>query len=608
MDRHSFLGSSHSRIPANEVEVYNDFFGGVLAGQFPDGLGYPENLKTVPDHQELFRRFEAEVVKNLLPLCGSKAVVAITGSAASQNPRLDSDFDLLCLLKPSGDATAFLDTLLKIENVLNIFANDTSVVPIVFTKTDNESFISALGRAYNSGKEQILFHLALHPDEETFVQRRRLSGVKRIIEGARVLKGKFDSSFFEGKKDHCSDEWGLAKWNIERGLTEFVLNRQALPSEYRVKRFCDTIFETFRMTRDFLSKELDGSLSSISDVLNLFSEKCGKDFFHPFTTINAIRANNLDSSYAKELEPLIVDFAVNVLDALARDIQDFRSVQLNGFTSSPLMFPVEAKSAREKLTHFEQLVLKPVSDSLKSVPQSLACINGSYRNNPKNVRLSSDIDFIVFSAFNSGKEYVEFLGTVAAKLREYKATQGVHPVVFTRIINEHDSVELACSYAQTDIHNVVPLHFLYYRSEKNYFERERGLLGKRLLTKPHVLHGDVKLVSVSRAHQLSEFEQAQWNTERILAEFILNQDLLPEDLCIRCFCQGMHVTHCLLQEAIKSSTLHLPPLPPSLRDSLEDLQNFRAGNEQEKIGSRPDFVGISLELLEFLDRWIGDTK
>ena len=305
---------------------------------------------------------------------------------------------------------------------------------------------------------------------------------------------------------------------------------------------------------------------------------------------------------------------------------DLRAANLSFIPDdSPALAPIDETLFREISEHrrqlfqdFERQVVTPFAERLALLDASgVVKVAGSYFNPAARVRLSSDVDMVVLSPeLKSPEKYLNALLELSHLARKWR--QGikertgiqVEPYFFTRAITEEDKFSLVEAATGCEERNILPCHFLYYRDEKELIKREEDL-GRRLLSCSRSVisrRGNTDAVfKADSSQKLTALETIPWNIERAVAEFVLNQSLVPPKLIVRSYAnQIFNVVRNLadilpISEDQKTVTNILQLLDPDRRDGLvkrfKPIEALRMG---APIGEKAPLLELLLPAVEIL--------
>lgn len=196
----------------------------------------------------------------------------------------------------------------------------------------------------------------------------------------------------------------------------------------------------------------------------------------------------------------------------------------------------------KKFASFENIVIDKLSALLEIVDSnSSVLVTGSYRNNPANLRQTSDIDMIILSkSLRSGSTYIEFLENLKDLSRAFKDSTQLTPVFFTTAAAENNFIYMARKERSLD--GVVPVHFLYYKDENELFHLEPLGLATRLFISSKVIKGKDQYSVTPNGNKTTVSENIRWDIERSIAELILNDGVIERDWLFSNFNNSVYIS------------------------------------------------------------------
>lgn len=196
----------------------------------------------------------------------------------------------------------------------------------------------------------------------------------------------------------------------------------------------------------------------------------------------------------------------------------------------------------KKFASFETNVIDRLSSSLSELdPNSSVLVTGSYRNNPLQLRQTSDIDMIVFSrSLRDCPTYINFLDKIQNISDTFRESTGLTPVFFTTVAAENNFIYMARKERSLD--GVVPVHFLFYETEQELFHLEPKGLATRLLTAAKVISGKDQYTIGANGSAVSVLDNIRWDTERSIAELVLNKGIIEQDWLFSNFHNSVYIS------------------------------------------------------------------
>lgn len=214
--------------------------------------------------------------------------------------------------------------------------------------------------------------------------------------------------------------------------------------------------------------------------------------------------------------------------------------------------------------------LAPWAKSLANSDSKAAIfVSGSYKSQPKKLRLTSDMDVLIFSSLASNfDQYCDSLYSLRKQVIEASKEVGAVPVFFTDRVEESSIIDHAHRWGAVDIDKVIPIHFLLYDDVNTLYRREPEQLASNLLGNSTPLSGAVgEQRAVEVDSDQTVWPNLRWKLEKELAKLVLNEGLVECDYRRYIFADNVYSTVRLTGDTITCS------------DQLSEFNGYRSKNQ-----------------------------
>lgn len=239
------------------------------------------------------------------------------------------------------------------------------------------------------------------------------------------------------------------------------------------------------------------------------------------------------------------------------------------------------KMRREKMKAMRDTVASPFAHALvhRVDKDARVLVSGSVgRSEQQLLRATSDFDLIVLSnELRDPYLYIMGLKQLNTMSNDFYQDTGFWPYWFTRVAVEMPFQHIAENFAANKINtngvgvrdHMLACHFLFYHSLPNMMAREPDDLVEGLLGASTAIQGvrpnvEVDLSKDPYPHGL---DAVRWRVETALAELILNQRRLPENLMVESFAQSMYVAMRSLKDIVGKA---VPPSRTGVASVMEE--------------------------------------
>lgn len=246
-----------------------------------------------------------------------------------------------------------------------------------------------------------------------------------------------------------------------------------------------------------------------------------------------------------------------------------------------------------KLQNFETSIFESIKSCIfSSDPNSCIKIAGSYKNNADRIRLTSDIDVIIFSeVLSNPNEYVALLKDINQRALLPTEQQSFY---FTKVNSEIYFIHEAKKSTGLPFNKLVPVHFLVYNDMKEFFTLEPQPLASRLIEKEDPFNGSKETTWATGV---------RWDIERALTEYVLNQGILSRDFLAAVFVSNVLESVRRLSDTFGTNVPGiLKTIEPSLPDIFAPMFHIHSNLESFLLYSTDDVMAGPIKFLENIPR------